>query len=51
VAKLNEITAPGYLERLEVWPLDVLRSPRHEATEVETGQLETGKASVDSLLS
>jgi RsiG-like len=37
VAQLNEITAPGYLDGLEEWPLDVLRSHRHEADEVETG--------------
>jgi hypothetical protein len=37
VAQLNEITAPGYLDGLEAWPLDVLRSHRHEADEVETG--------------
>ena len=37
MVQLNEITAPGYLEGLEAWSLDVLRSHRHDATEVETG--------------
>lgn len=37
MAQLNEITASGYLEGLGEWPLDVLRSHRQEADEVETG--------------
>lgn len=37
MAQLSEITAPGYLAGLEAWPLDVLGSHRHDATEVETG--------------
>jgi hypothetical protein len=37
VDQLEDVMAPGYLEGLESWPLDALRSRRDEATVVETG--------------
>jgi hypothetical protein len=37
VAQLSDVIDPGYLEGLEGWPLDDVRSRRDEATEIETG--------------
>jgi hypothetical protein len=37
VAQLSEVTDPGYLDGLEGWTLDEVRSRRNEATEIETG--------------
>jgi hypothetical protein len=37
VAQLSDVIDPGYLEGLEGWPLDEVRSRRDEATEIETG--------------
>lgn len=37
MAQLSEVTDSSYLEGLEGWPLDLVRSRRNEATEVETG--------------
>lgn len=37
MAQLSEVTDPGYLEGLETWTLQEVRSRRDEATETETG--------------
>jgi hypothetical protein len=37
VARLDDITAPAYLEDLETWPLAQVRARRDETNEVETG--------------
>lgn len=37
MAQLSEVTDPGYLDGLESWTLDEVRSRRDEATEAETG--------------
>lgn len=37
MAQLSEVTDPGYLEGLESWALQDVRSRRDEATETETG--------------
>lgn len=37
MAQLSEVTDPAYLEGLETWTLDEVRSRRDEATETETG--------------
>lgn len=37
MARLDEVLAPGYLDGLEGWSLEDVRSRRDEATEVETG--------------
>jgi hypothetical protein len=37
VAQLSEVTAPGYLEGLEEWPLEEVRIRRADAHEIETG--------------
>ncbi len=37
MAQLSEVTDPGYLDGLEQWTLDEVRSRRDEATELETG--------------
>lgn len=37
MANLSDVTDPAYLEGLESWELDELRSRRDRATEIETG--------------
>lgn len=37
MAQLSEVTEPGYLDGLEGWTLDEVRSRRDRATEIETG--------------
>lgn len=37
MARLDEVLAPGYLDGLEGWSLEDVRTRRDEATEVETG--------------
>lgn len=37
MAQLSEVTDPGYLDGLEQWTLQDVRSRRDEATETETG--------------
>lgn len=37
MAQLSEVTDPGYLEGLEGWTLQEVRSRRDTATEIETG--------------
>ena len=37
MARLSDVTDPGYLEGLEGWPFDAVRARRDELTEIETG--------------